>query len=281
MKKISFLIALFILVSFLDINCLFVNAQFEQESFLSTTIKTEDFDISLHKISTIELDELKNFVGVYKEGKNYNIIINGSGTGLMPPTEDEWQEIAKTGLIAYNINTKNLLTMPSKVDHSKEPCFPPIGNQYTKGSCTCFSVVYYIKTYQEAKEHGWDLSNANWEIFRGPSKEYQDKIFSPDFVYHQINNGIDEGSSVIDAMDLINDIGVCTWKEMPYDTWDYIGWPSESAFREAPLYRSKTGYNWLWLTTDSNLNNLKRLIAGGNLATIMINGDSCWSGLFL
>ncbi len=251
------------------------------DAYLKASLGKEDnaiVKVVEHKITESELEELKLEMGVYQNNVTYNKIFDGHGTGLHPPTESKWISIAEETLIVDKILWVNAsISAPSSVDHTNSSWFPPIGNQDGEGSCTTWAVVYYMKTFQEAKEHGWNLSGATWEGgYSGhPSLAYQDKIFSPDFVYHQINDGVDEGSWFDDAMDLVCSIGACTWEKMPYDPNDSVTWPSEEAWREAPLYRgNSTGFESMYLNTVYGVENLRNWIASGNLAVIAIDANS-------
>jgi C1A family cysteine protease len=101
---------------------------------------------------------------------------------------------------------------------------------------------------------------------------YQDRILSPDFIYHQINDGYDQGSAYQDAMKLISNIGVSSWKEMPYNPSDSKTWPSESAWREAPRYRSHTNVmRVLRVENDQDIQTLKSYINAGYLVSISVD----------
>jgi len=240
---------------------------------LSSSKQAELMD---RKITTRELEELKQVFGVGEKGRSYNQIINGYGTGLRPPTEDEWTKIASKIHVVDKILPNQISDPPAVVDHTTEPWFPPIGNQGSEGSCTTWAVGYYMKTFQEAKEHEWNLSDAEWigGYFGYPTPEYQDRIFSPDFIYHQINDGGDHGSTFYDAINLVCNIGICSWEKMPYKPNDHTSWPSEEAWREAPFYRgNSSGFEYLKLSTNENLTNLKSWIASGNLAVIAVDAN--------
>ena len=75
-------------------------------------------------------------------------------------------------------------------------------------------------------------------------------------------------------MNLVCNVGVCTWKTMPYVADNYTLWPSEQAWAEAPLYRGDAGagYQYIDLTTDAGLANLKSWLASQNLASIHVDG---------
>ena len=168
--------------------------------------------------------------------------------GLLPPTESELREM----VTLRSVNPIYGGNLPSVVDLSATQYFPPIASQGQKGSCTAFSNSYYIQTYNEAREHGWDLSGAQWvskeftdsEYPGYPTLAYQDKIMSPDFTYHQASNGR-PGSTFHGIQSVISRIGSSTWKTMPYDNFPdetkvyTYPWPSEEAYREAAMYRSR------------------------------------------
>lgn len=218
-----------------------------------------------HRTTTPEFEELKEYIGVGAAEDSIEHV-NGYGTGLRPPTEEEWEQIAKESMYIVEEVTLNTTQVPSSVDHSASQWFPPIGSQGTEGSCVAWAVGYYMKSFQEAKEHNWDLSDplAPWTC--------RDKFVSPDFVYHLINGGIDGGSHFYDAITLVCSVGACSWEKMPYDASDSSSWPSEEAWREAPLYRGgSNGFEHLLLETDEGLINLKNLIASDNLAVISVD----------
>jgi len=234
----------------------------------------EEAGIAEHKISQFELGELKSRVGVYVKGRDYSQLINGYGTGLRPPTDDEWARIAEN---AYVVDSVTYRSSPPSVDQSAKPWFPPIGNQDGEGSCVAWAVGYYVKTFQEAKEHAWNFSGAAWEGgYSGhPTQSYQNRIISPAFIYNLINNGVDAGSSFYSAMQLVCFIGASSWEKMPYNPTDYTTWPSEEAWTEAPLYRgNSSGYQYMDVSTSTGLANLKNWIASDHLAVIGVDADN-------
>jgi len=220
-------------------------------------------------LSESEVQQWRDRVGVYDPGKNYNIVIDGHGTGLIPPTEAEWQHLQHA---VVQIELPAAYTMPEAHDNSATKWFPPVGSQGSEGSCAAWALVYYVKTFQEAFEHDWDLSACTWEN-NAPSQSYWNKIFSPDFTYHQLNGGQDGGSSFIDNMHLLNDIGCSTWNTMPYDPNDSVTWPDESAWREAPIYRSLTHGKIMLVNTDQGISELKYLLTQHNLAVIRVDAE--------
>ncbi len=255
-------------------NSMLLQTQATQNPKTSDT--NENLIIESHKITSSELQQLKQMIGTWQDGTNYNQKIGTHGTGLAPPKENDWTNLEQTMLIADQISLPTTTAAPNKLDHTTDPWFPPIGNQDGKGSCVAWAVAYYTKTFQEASEHGWNVSAATWDggYYGYPSIAYQDRIFSPDFVYNLINNGIDSGSSFSDAINLISSIGAASWKNMPYDHSDPTSWPGEDAWKEAPLYRSNsTGYQYMYIYTDEDLQSLKNWLTSGNLAIISVDAD--------
>ena len=251
---------------------------------LSFSITSYSQGIKLKKrvMTDIEFTKLKNSVGTYEKGKNYNQIIDGHGTGLVPPTKEQWEEMKNQQLIVDKIEFPNgTAAVPSNYDNSATNWFPPIGNQGIQNSCVSWACGYYTKTFQEAKEHNWDLSGCSWEggSWGHPDAAYQDKIFSPAFIYNQVNNGFDNGSYYSDNIKLLDRIGCCTWDKMQYIPNDYTIWPAESAWRQAPLYRSQPNYSYINVSTDADIENLKQLLTDGNLAIIAVNANYFYSHL--
>ncbi|MCW4025198.1 MAG: C1 family peptidase [Candidatus Bathyarchaeota archaeon] len=246
------------------------NVQVSPKQPPNQPLNTEDTaQVKTHKITPSELAQLKISIGTYEPGKNYSQIISGYGTGLSPPTEQQWSDIAQN---AYIVD-KTAGASPASVDWSTSPYFPPIGNQGQQASCVGWATGYYVKTFQEAKEHGWAVSSAKMEggIPGYPTPEYQDKIMSPAFIYNLVNNGVDGGSNFQTAIQLVCSIGECSWASMPYNQEDFLTWPSEAAWAEAPLNRGSGGYQYINLNTDAGLGNVKDLLASGNLAIIAMD----------
>ncbi len=236
------------------------------------TFASADVTREFRAMTESEFNRLVEREGVYQPDVNYNVIVNGFGTGLRPPRETEWRELSQRSVI-LDLPATMSSTVPTSHDNSATVWFPPVGNQGAEGSCVSWATAYYTKTFQEAFEHNRDLSGALWEgsATGYPSPAYQDLIFSPDFIYHQVCDGEDNGSYYSDNLNLMNYIGCCSWEKMPYDPTQQTVWPSEPAWRQAPLYRSDTGYGWIWTDTDTGLDDLKWWLSENNLAIISVD----------
>ena len=219
--------------------------------------------ITESRMTGSELQRLESTIGVDQGNQTYNQIINGHGTGLAPPSKADWEKISSEAFMVSQVSSSNSSQLPSEVDNSATSWFPPIGNQGSQGSCVAWAVGYYINTFEEAKEHGWNLSGTT-----------TNEIMSPSFVYNLIDGGVDEGSSFYDAIQLVCSVGECSLANMPYNQGDCTSWPSESAWQEAPFYRGgSTGFETLNVSAPIGILSLKSWIASGNLAVIGVDAN--------
>jgi hypothetical protein len=243
--------------------------------------------VNSHLMTNAELASLKARIGVAIPNRNYNVVIKGHGTGLRPPTEAEWAQIQKGTKIIDSLKVA-LVGAPPAVDLSVSEHFPPIGNQGNQGSCAAWSTGYYIKTFQEALEHNWDLSTVHvigsYPLYYPDSQ--LDHIFSPAWIYSQINGGADGGSALTTAAGLLCSLGAATWQTVPYSlhnpsvTADWATWPSEAGYRDAPPHRgaipsdSEWGMHYfLTVTTDAQIDILKALLAANMPVSIGVDAN--------
>lgn len=237
-----------------------------------------------HRMTDVELSQLKQKIGVAEQGKNYNKIIRGHGTGLRPPTEAEWAQIQKTTMIVDSAKSSGLLGAVSLVDLSATKFFPPIGDQGSQGSCASWSTTYYIKTFQEALEHNRDLSTVKMNQGSWPWQpdSQQDKLCSPDFVYHQLYGGdIKNGTSFYGNAQVICNIGAASWLTYPTSSSDTTIWPSAAAWREAPPNRGNIPTSgdygitlyYFTVTTDTEIGYLKTLLQNNIPISIAVDAN--------
>ncbi len=144
--------------------------------------------------------------------------------GFVPPDEelDQSVPVARSALISHR-------GLPARVDISSD--MPPVVNQGQQNSCVAFSVGYYTRSYLERKARGWSYDPPPY----GGSGE---RVFSPAFIYNQINGGKDSGSYFHHALDLVTQKGVAPWKLMPYRPNDYRTQPSPAVKATAKHYRA-------------------------------------------
>lgn len=114
-------------------------------------------------------------------------------------------------------------TEPPSVDLS--PNFPAAGDQGRQSSCVAWAAGYALKSYQEGVEMNWPFNTSA-------------HLFSPAFIYNQINNGQDQGSQIYDALDLMIAQGASTLATMPYSDTDYRTQPNATAKKEASRFKA-------------------------------------------
>lgn len=96
-------------------------------------------------------------------------------------------------------------------------------NQGGQGSCVGFASAI-MKTVLEHENRGWTTFD-------------YDHRFSPAWVYNQLNGGLDEGSSLYMAMNLLKTKGICLESDMFYNEHDFVTQPSWLAVTHAAAYK--------------------------------------------
>ncbi len=155
---------------------------------------------------------------------------------------------------------------------------PPVGDQGNEASCTAWAVAYAARSYFVKVSKGLSYTTAD-------GKQNEESLFSPAFVYNQINGGNDRGGLVTSALDLVQTKGVCTLKDMPYQAGNYKLQPTPDQLQKAAIYKIK---KWGRITVDPKT--FKRflyfdypiLIAAGVdainplMASGKVNGEYIW-----
>lgn len=131
---------------------------------------------------------------------------------------------------------------------------PPIGNQGNQNSCTCWASAYYMRTYVEWQERGWDVN----------VPEHQ---FSPAFVYNQINGGNNGPIYMPDIFTMFCDNGCAALSDMPYHDWDWQSQPNEQSYSNGIYYRCE---DWFTISFIPGLTEIKNYLLNGNVAVMGI-----------
>lgn len=140
--------------------------------------------------------------------------------GLVLPTSEQLAQVPDASLPFGG-------TLPPSMDLSAQ--FPPPGNQGNQNSCVGWAVAYALKTFQERAEESWPLTHGSGGI--DPNR-----VFSPAYVYNQINGGQNRPTSFVDAFNLVLREGVAPLAAMPYDG-DFQRQPSPAARQAAARFR--------------------------------------------
>lgn len=190
----------------------------------------DGLSVKYHPMTQEDADFFKEFIGVRQSATDYNVIIDGHGTGLAPPTEEEWNEGVGSLKVVDSVSSAGSAPGATS-DISSEPYFPAVGNQGSQGSCAAWAMTYYAYGYLESKDNLWtDASSGN-----------PDHLMSPAWTFNKANGGGD-GSWMSDNGRIIQDWGTATLAAMPYYDSDSYSWGSQEAWRMAPLHRASEVY---------------------------------------
>lgn len=187
-------------------------------------------------------------------------------TGLIfkntPPKDPQLSKALEERLLFKGYAADNL---PAALDYANSPYLPPVGEQF-EYSCVGWSTGYYLRTYQQAREIGWEVKNSS-------GLRNDTHVFSPSFIYNQINNGADRGASLEDAGDLLQSIGAATLADFPYVPGDYYTQPGSAVKQKAAPHRIKSwstlfssdkdGPDYIIQKTKEYLNTGDLVVAGG------------------
>jgi len=151
--------------------------------------------------------------------------------------------------------------LPSSVDNSTLPSFPPIRSQGNIGSCTCWASTYYMGTHMMGLARGINSKN---------DADNTTKL-SPKWCYNMINGGADNGSWFTSAFDILLKNGGATWADFPYNS-NYLEWCTDPAvWRRAISNRFETSGQVTAMDTSTGVNNLKALLNNGYVCVYATN----------
>jgi C1A family cysteine protease/N-acetylneuraminic acid mutarotase len=163
-------------------------------------------------------------------------------------------------------------SLPTYVDNSALPYFPPIRNQEGIGSCASFASTYYQATYMTAMARGWNVKDNNDNTNK----------FSPKWTYNLVNGGVNDGSTPQGNYRVMLENGIATWDKFPYCgdgsvPKNYLEWSTdEEVWADALNYKmDKAGYVKVADGTDTPvtspespaLNDIKQLLNNGYVLT--------------
>ncbi len=178
--------------------------------------------------------------------------------GMKPPSAERMASIplAPSAQIRHR-------GLPSRVDLSGN--MPPIGNQGQQGSCVAWATGYALKSYHERVERNWSYDSP---VTGGAGN----RVFSPAYIYNQINGGRDDGSVIADALALMVRSGAAPWSAMPYNPNDYRTQPPRAAHQAAANYRAQS-YKRL---EAHNIDSIKAELSKGNPVVFGIGVDDAF-----
>jgi Dockerin type I domain/FG-GAP-like repeat len=133
-------------------------------------------------------------------------------------------------------------------------------------NCGAYAPSYYYKTYQEARENGWEHPDPNVN---------PEQVMSPGFTFPLTNRGENSGAGLYTVMEVICRYGIATWADMPESTtwWEY---PADDIWAKALPYRGDRviGFD---LTTEDGLQAMKQHLADGDLGVFSVPVSSTFA----
>ncbi len=140
--------------------------------------------------------------------------------GCRPSSETVLQSHYDAGYISDMLQNAST---SSAIDWSAN--MPQPGDQGQQGSCVAWATGYNYKSYQEQVQHDWGLSSTH-------------NLFSPAYIYNQIDGGQDDGAAISDALNLLDSQGCDTLDDMPYNDQDYTTQPTQAQRLRASYFPS-------------------------------------------
>jgi len=136
-----------------------------------------------------------------------------------------------TTSISVTVNTVVLPpSPPGTLPSSANIAMPPVLYQGSESACVTFAVIYARDAEQYYKTGSSSYSGLT-------------NLFSPEFLYNQtkVSSSCSSGSSLINSLNFLTNIGVCTWNSMPYSDQNGCStMPTSQQTAEAGNYRIKS-----------------------------------------
>jgi hypothetical protein len=187
-------------------------------------------------------------------------LVPGAGVSARPdggspvyPTGLIWEcpEVLRAALRDYSLPPAffSASALPPSVNLKNQ--FPAPGDQGRQLSCAPWAVAYALRSQMEESKLGWGLHT-------------DEHIFSPAYVYNQINEGADRGSAISHSMWLLINQGAASLASFPYDEFNYWRQPTIEQRGEAAHFRVR-GFGFI-----EGRDNIKRHLADGNGVVITV-----------
>ena len=152
---------------------------------------------------------------------------------------------------------------------------PAVTSQGALGVCGAYGITYYVKTYQEAREHGWVRPDPLGEGEDDPDRD-PEHCASTAYTYKLLRHGPKAGASPLEVAQNMVDFGACDWATMPYvDTIITTVWPEERFWRAAAPWRARAAGVIRDLHLPEGQRTLKAHLAGGDLASLGLKAAPC------
>ena len=139
---------------------------------------------------------------------------------------------------------------------------PPIGDQGSQGSCVSWSTAYAGMSFFMNRLNGTHYSSSQ-------------ELCSPKYVYNQISQGTCNGTTIPANLNILQNKGVCTLSDMPYNAIECGVQPNATQNNNASANRI-----FAWRMVDkTNINIIKSCIAAKYPVFIAVNVDASFLSL--
>lgn len=142
-------------------------------------------------------------------------------------------------------------TLPAWASNLTKFPLPDSQGQGSQGSCVAWAVGYALKSGQEHVKRDWYLRSDS-------------HLFSPSYIFNQLNEGENSGITISEAMNLVVSQGTCPLTYFPYNENNYTSQPTAIQSAAAGLYKAAS-----W-NTIQGINEIKSRIANGDGVVIGI-----------
>ena len=150
------------------------------------------------------------------------------------------------------------MALPTLIDLASE--MPPVGDQGAQGSCVGWSTSYALRSYL-------DRFVRKTTYLTGTTLNPQ-TVFSPAYVYNQLNNGKDEGTNISSALNLLVSQGSATLADMPYTATNFTTQPTADQKTKASSFKLKE-----WGRVSLDLAAMKAFLANKNPIVFAVTVD--------
>lgn len=155
--------------------------------------------------------------------------------------------------------------LPQNIDLSS--LMPPVRSQGIQGSCVSWATSYYLKSYQEKVQYGYEYSDYS-------------TVMSPAFIYNQtkVSDDCSLGSCIENALYVLKTKGTTSWLEFPYNQQNCSLLPNQSQITAALNHKISRGFiidaeTVINSQTYLRLDIVKNLLYLGNPVIIGIKTD--------
>ena len=193
-------------------------------------------------------------------------------TGCILPSEEYYLSQFSDHSSDNEIESKTTLSLPSSVDLSTSPYFPPIGDQGPYKSCVSWATTYYQFTYEAHKLNNITTTASN--------------AYSPRWTFNFTNHGTNCGTDCYEAYHVLQYQGAVTMSDYPYNvTSGFYDWLNnegamvnalKTKLTDCTTISLDTAVNQITSNTDTDLNAFKQKLSDGKVLLIDVRDIGNW-----